>query len=167
MSEWSADHIKELIRVEICAERRLRDALRAEDRRHFENALAALDKALQHQAVEYERRLTDLNHSHAQAKDALATYIPREIYEKSHSEVRDWERKSDLRFVEIEQRLKANEMGLVNLPGGIKSLELGLASQTARKEGSDFTSRSTITLISVIVGVIVMVIAAMSYLASK
>lgn len=33
------------------------------------------------QAIEYERRLSELNHAHAQAKEALATYVPREVYE--------------------------------------------------------------------------------------
>ena len=43
------------------------------------------EEALRIQAAEYERRLNDLNHAHALARDTLATYLPREIFEKEHA----------------------------------------------------------------------------------
>jgi hypothetical protein len=33
------------------------------------------------QAKEYERRLGELNHAHEQARQTLATYVPREMFE--------------------------------------------------------------------------------------
>ncbi len=44
--------------------------------------LKATDRALSLQAAEYERRLHVLNNAHEQARSTLATYLPREVYEK-------------------------------------------------------------------------------------
>lgn len=49
------------------------------------------EKALIKQAIEYERRLNDLNHAHAQAQEVQNTYLPREIHEKAQSELRIWQ----------------------------------------------------------------------------
>lgn len=49
------------------------------------------EKALIKQASEYERRLEILNHAHQEAQRVLNTYLPREIYEKSQSELRNWQ----------------------------------------------------------------------------
>jgi hypothetical protein len=48
---------------------------------HFESLLAERDKTLITQATEYERRLTDLNHAHDEARRVLGTYLPRETWE--------------------------------------------------------------------------------------
>lgn len=45
---------------------------------------ASKDKALEKQAHEYERRLHDLNDAHAEAREVLATYVTREVYDKMH-----------------------------------------------------------------------------------
>lgn len=52
--------------------------------------------ALSLQAKEYERRLDDLNHAHALAKDALSTYIPREVYEKFVQDMSEWQKSVDI-----------------------------------------------------------------------
>lgn len=39
-------------------------------------------RALRLQAIEYERRLSDLNHAHQQAREAAAQTVPREIYDR-------------------------------------------------------------------------------------
>ena len=45
----------------------------------------AKEHALAIQAKEYERRLHDLNDAHRLARDTLATYLPREIFDKEHN----------------------------------------------------------------------------------
>lgn len=42
----------------------------------------AIAMALDKQAAEYERRLGDLNHAHAQAVEAQARTVPRELFEQ-------------------------------------------------------------------------------------
>lgn len=134
----------------IIAENNLRrDDLRAEDRRWVEREFRALEKALDLQAREYERRLELLNHAHAEAQRILATYLPRELYERAHQEVVEWQRKADVAGVELESRLKSTELGLVNIPGGIKSLELGLAAQSGQRIGSKMTMATAITIASI------------------
>lgn len=163
MSEWTASQIRELIDVQICAERRHRDALRVEDRRSFDYSVAAVEKALLLQAAEYERRLTDLNHAHAQAKDALATYIPREVFERYSRESVEWQRKAELRMADLEQRIKATEMGLVNLPGGMRSLEIGLASKVGERTGSAMTRSTMITIISIGIAMVAAIVGLLAY----
>ena len=53
------------------------------------------EEALRIQAAEYERRLDDLNHAHALARQTLATYLPREIFDKIWSGWEDWRRAVD------------------------------------------------------------------------
>lgn len=53
MTDWTAAQIKELIGVQICAERRHRDVLRADDRQWLRDTLAEKDKALKLQAASY------------------------------------------------------------------------------------------------------------------
>ena len=55
----------------------------------------AKEHALAIQANEYERRLHDLNDSHKLARDTLATYLPREIFDKIWSGWEDWRRSVD------------------------------------------------------------------------
>ena len=43
------------------------------------------EDALKIQAREYERRLHELNDAHNLARNVLATYLPREIFDKEHS----------------------------------------------------------------------------------
>lgn len=164
MNDWTAAQIKELVGAAIEAERRLRDALRKEDRRWLERELKDLAKALELQAKEYERRLDDLNHSHSEAQRVLATYLPRELYERAHGEVVEWQRKADVKYVESEARLKSVELGLVNLPGGVKSLELGLAAQSGRQVGATTTTATAVTIGALIVATIGVLIGVISYL---
>lgn len=172
MSEVS---LREFIERIIVENNLRRDDLRAEDKRWIELSLkrmedgfnmsvAEVTKAREIQAKEYERRLEVLNHAHAEAQRILGTYIPRELYERAHAEVVEWQRKADIRLVEIDARIKKVELGLVDLPGGVKSLELGLASQNASMSGSRMTLSNAITISSVVIAVIVGVIALLSYL---
>lgn len=45
----------------------------------------AIDMALKLQALEMERRLTDLNHAHANAREALGTYVAKSVYERDQA----------------------------------------------------------------------------------
>ena len=69
------------------------------DEQHLRERIATLeaevkgqDKALAIQSREYERRLQDLNHSHEQAVERYAQFLPREIYEGDGRELRAWRR---------------------------------------------------------------------------
>ncbi len=48
----------------------------------IEERMGSEKEILTNQAHEYERRLQELNHSHAEARSTLATYLPRESYYK-------------------------------------------------------------------------------------
>lgn len=50
-------------------------------RREIDLRFLALAQELVLQAKEYERRLTELNHAHEQARQTLATYVPRDKYD--------------------------------------------------------------------------------------
>lgn len=154
MNDWTASQIKEIVRIEVEAERRLRDALRAEDHKWFERELKTLAKALELQAKEYERRLTDLNHAHEEARRVLSTYLPRELYERSHEEIINWQRRADILIVEMGNRIKSVELGIVNLPGGVKSLELGLAAQAGQQTGTNTTRSTAITIAALVIAAI-------------
>lgn len=154
MNDWTATQIKEIVRIEVEAERRLRDALRAEDHKWIERELRAAAKALELQAKEYERRLQDLNHAHAEAQRVLGIYLPRELYERAHQEVVDWQRRFEIRSVETENRIKSVELGIVNLPGGVKSLELGLAAQAGQQTGTNTTRSTAITIVALVIAAI-------------
>jgi hypothetical protein len=55
----------------------------------------AREDALRLQAAEYERRLKALNHAHEQAREALATYVPREMYDEFMRGTIEWRRTVD------------------------------------------------------------------------
>lgn len=151
--------------IEIMKERDLRrDDLRREDHRWIEREFAALAKALNLQAAEYERRLDMLNHAHEQARVVLGTYVTRELYERAHHEVVETGRKLEIRFTELEARVKSVELGLVNLPGGIKSLELGLAAQSGHLTGTRMTTSTMITIIAVGIAAFGGLVALLNYL---
>ena len=61
----------------------------------LQEQLKASADALGKQAIEYERRLAELNHARSQAKEALATYVPREVYERKIEENNVWKRGVD------------------------------------------------------------------------
>ncbi len=56
--------------------------------------LGKMEQARAIQAAEYERRLEALNHAHEQARETLATYLPREAFE---SFVKEQTRREELR----------------------------------------------------------------------
>lgn len=141
-----------------------RDDLRVLDRREVEKELAAIARALELQAREYERRLEILNHAHEQARQVLNTYVTRDLYDRAHFEVVEWQRKADVRLSEYDNRLKHVELGIVNLPGGVKSLEIGLATQAGQHLGSRMTMTTAITIIVAVFVAIGGVIALMNYL---
>lgn len=47
----------------------------------LENVVKNLERAIERQALEYERRLGELNHAHAQAMERNAEFIRREVWE--------------------------------------------------------------------------------------
>jgi hypothetical protein len=108
--------------------------------------------------AELERRLGILNHAHEEAKEAkrvtdeaalkaLSTYLPRELYEGAMKEWGEWRSKLDLQVADMQTRLNAVVTGVANLPGGIRSIEVGLAAQAAQSTGSRMTMTTAITLV--------------------
>ena len=65
--------------------------------------LAAMEKALQLQHIEYMRRLAELNHAHALARDDWQRALPREVHE------------SDIR--RLEAAIYANEKSVSSMNG--------------------------------------------------
>lgn len=49
---------------------------------HIKDLLAEKDSALRLQALEYSRRLDELNHAHERAELAFATFLRRDIYDQ-------------------------------------------------------------------------------------
>lgn len=64
----------------------------------LEERVRGLDKALLLQASEYERRLDELNHAHAQQVERNAQYVSRELWDSRNKEVDDWRRAVDNRL---------------------------------------------------------------------
>lgn len=71
------------LRIELARlDERLKAVIDENDRAH-----AATKYALELQAHEYERRLMDLNHAHAEAQRVLSTYLPRETAERDREKM--------------------------------------------------------------------------------
>jgi len=77
-------------------------------------------RALELQAREYERRLSDLNHAHQQAQDVQGTYLPREVYESQ-------QRESDVKINNLE-KWQSNFMGRMVVTGGVVAVISSLLS---------------------------------------
>jgi len=159
------DHVslRDFIERVIAENNRLRDAMRTEDQSRLDRELANLSKALELQARETERRLEILNHAHEDARQILGTYLPRELHERGRAELIEWQRKADLQAVTFEARLKSVELGIVNLPGGVKSLELGLATQAGQSVGAKTVGSMAITIGAVVVAIVSTIIAILTY----
>src|SRR5437667_5151568 len=65
--------------------------------------LEAANEAKQLQAREYERRLMELNHAHAEQVERNAQYVSREAFDLAHQA---HEAKDDARFRELETRFR-------------------------------------------------------------
>ena len=81
--------IKGRLLSDVMMEPTLREYL--EQRLDYERSLVAqkfelIDRALQHQAAEYERRLTVLNHAHEAAVKEQARVLPREMFDTFRKE---------------------------------------------------------------------------------
>lgn len=57
--------------------------------------IAVLEERIKLQTAEYERRLDDLNHAHAQAVTDKAQFLPRETYNTSEALLTIWRREVD------------------------------------------------------------------------
>ena len=72
----------------------------------MEERVSSIQTATRLQATEYERRLQELNHAHAQQAERNALYLPREYFDMHHSqlesEVESTRRAIELRLVELE-----------------------------------------------------------------
>jgi len=64
----------------------------------LEQQIIALDEARKLQAAEYERRLTDLNHSHNRALEVQATYVTEEKFQVKIEAIEEI-RRNDIRTI--------------------------------------------------------------------
>ena len=78
----------------------------ASERALREQATRYIEDALRLQAAEYERRLDDLNHSHALAIEAQARTVPREMFEQY---VKENAARVELAFAGLQDRLNSME----------------------------------------------------------
>lgn len=56
--------------------------------KHIRELLAIKEEELKHQATEYERRLSELNHAHDQAQEAFKTYVSLNVYNPAQDEIK-------------------------------------------------------------------------------
>jgi ElaB/YqjD/DUF883 family membrane-anchored ribosome-binding protein len=61
----------------------------------LQERLRSSDEALKSQAREYERRLQELNHAHAQQIARNAEYVPRESFDSRNAQIDEWRREVD------------------------------------------------------------------------
>jgi hypothetical protein len=61
----------------------------------LEERIMRMEMALELQAQKYESRLDELNHAHSRASEALATYVPREVYDEFMRSTIEWRRTVD------------------------------------------------------------------------
>jgi hypothetical protein len=73
VTEAEAKHLKEIF---------------SERERVLAARMDAFDRALELQAKEYARRLEELNHAHAEAREVLHTYVRQDVYETGQRELR-------------------------------------------------------------------------------
>ena len=104
----------------------------AAERALREQAVAYIDKALQLQASEYERRLDDLNHAHAQAVEAQAKTVPREMFDQYVKETAAREQaliaaQSDKSATQVEA-INARVDELVQWRSGIEGRLIGISA---------------------------------------
>lgn len=64
----------------------------------FERILDEHEKALNKQALEYARRLDDLNHAHASAQEVLHTYVTQVVYDKDMETMRKLGQRVEIEF---------------------------------------------------------------------
>ena len=109
--------LREYIEAIIAENNRRRDDLREEDHRrindavaavreHFNAAVRKLEDARDLQAGEYERRLEALNHTHAEARRVLNTYVPMTSYVKDQEAFRDLKSRVDIDLADRAGRSK-------------------------------------------------------------
>ena len=91
--------IRDAVKVDL--KEHLQVLVREQDRR-IEQATRDSERALRLQATEYERRLDDLNHTHAQTRRDQEQYMPREKFE--------------VFSLQVEARLRRQELWAYGIP---------------------------------------------------
>ena len=61
----------------------------------LQEQIHALKEGIAHQAKEYERRLSDFNHSYQKQSDRDSHYVSRESWELRNTELEKWRREVD------------------------------------------------------------------------
>jgi hypothetical protein len=97
----------------------------------LEERIANANRALEKQATEYERRLGEVNHHLAVAKEKDREYLPRSVYEKSEDEHDTWRRTVSTRLDTMAGR-DASKAAMLALTLSILGMLIGLTSLILR-----------------------------------
>ena len=81
--------------------------------------LDSAKEAVNLQAEEYKRRLTELNHAHARAENTLNTFTPRELFERAIKEVKE---RNDLALKDIESWRRTIDSYMSNNTGNTRGM---------------------------------------------
>jgi len=86
----------------------------------LEEQVLSLRREIEHQAVEYQRRLSELNHAHDKQVADQATYVSSDRYEGWQGEMNGWRQQVSAKLSELEGRsggvMTARAMVLQILP---------------------------------------------------
>jgi hypothetical protein len=137
-SEWTLSTLKELFENKIAALEAKHDAAV-----ELQNVTAAqIAKALEKQAIENERRLSDLNHEAARINAANAANVSREVYDGYRDTNDEWKRR-------IEAMVSAS-VPQSEFRSYKDSTSTALTLQAGKREG---VGMSASTILSVVLGI--------------
>jgi hypothetical protein len=105
-----------------CCSRALLEQKLAHERELTDAKFAHRDEALRLQAIEYSRRLEDLNHAHARALEAQAHTVSSELYESHREDIA-------ARFKLLSDQMAAQDSRIVAI--GAKLATWGAAGMAA------------------------------------
>ena len=109
----------------------------------LEERIRGMEQARALQATEYERRLDDLNHAHEQARQTLATYLPRDVFEKVEQGWTAWKSKVDIEMA-LDRGRKASYTAMLAAGVAILAIVMGVVNFVSRINAEGTTIERTI-----------------------
>jgi hypothetical protein len=119
----------------------------------FDSAQEALEK----QAEEYERRLSDLNHEAARIAAANASNVSREVYESDKKSDEEWKRRTEAALT--------NTVPQTEFRSYKESTSTALTLQAGKREGVGITGQTIFTVVVAVAAVVAIVIGIADFLA--
>ena len=118
---------REFLESIVAHERELREQDVQHERDLREQAERSAAHQLGKQAAEYERRLTDLNHSHARSLQDKAEFLQKSLYDQTQADFQEWKLGVATDLAAREARIKESQR-LQGLLLTMLSLGVGLAA---------------------------------------